>query len=1107
MNLFIAILLEAFAGDDDDDEGGEAKEEEAQEQVPPVENGEPPPDALLAAAGKVDQTTEKEPLEGVSLGCLGPDNGLRKLCRDIAEAPVFDTFIILLIIGSSVCLALDVPRLDPTSELKAKLIILNYWFTALFIIEMCLKIIAYDFISAPKAYLRSGWNWLDFIIVMISILGLLASIVPAFGRLKALRILRVLRPLRLLQRNPGMKIIITSLINTLPSVGEVSAVVVVFHIVYAIMGMMMFSGQFGSCTRTSIILRADCFEEMAPPGPPPVAIAPKAAGARLLAQQPLTLAHPLHNRTWAPPLIAALDSPPPLRTFASSPQPLDALDVLEPPSDVVEVGVQTAVAAVAAEAVSDAAAEKRRRLARGRALNARRRQMRKAAWRDPTARAEPRRGRHLKGGGGGGDDEGGEEGPVEWLNPPFGSFDNFGEAMLILYVASTGDAWEEFMWATMDVRGVDVAPERNDFSPNSIFFISWMIVGCFVALNLFVGAIVDNFTRIKAESDGSATMTPEQQQWVSAMKSSSTSPSKGARAPQWGPRKAAFWLIKTNSFDIFTMSVISLNIFGMALEYYRIEDDEPYYTYYHTFMMGFTYFYYCEFVLKFFALGFNYFADSWCQFDFFLVCMAVLDQFFLELLKQYLPIPPTMLRVMRAARVLRLLRLLKNLKGLRDLVMTLVFAFPSLLNIAALLFIVMFMYSVLGMNIFPFVQLGETLNEHDNFQSFFSSMLLLFQCLTGDGWSDLMDDAMINEDRGCDPAPDDGSPSDCGSPLAMPFFISFTIIGTFVFLNLVVAVILENFTALGNADPDLVSALDIADFKEEWTQFDPDADAQMPAKDLPALVMNLKQPLGLKESALLKEAVNPRAAALKFCLALGLRSKGGNVAFKPVLDALIQKSYDRKGVQTGAVDVPALPSPEKMDPATPAGKTAPNPNPTFVVLTPRQREMSSIFAEELLSGYISKRRTQNDGNFSPPKSTSPIKGKSEPQLFANGATPPPACAVAPNATGGSPQRGGASPAKALNPLKTDVAVANAAESSAGSPTGKAKKGPPTNRSGGQPSNRTGSPSPGGRGGKSPGARPKPSGGRGGGAPSASPPTPLPGAAPLPRPRNDGGPTA
>ena len=42
---------------------------------------------------------------------------------------------------------------------------------------------------------------------------------------------------------------------------------------------------------------------------------------------------------------------------------------------------------------------------------------------------------------------------------------------------------------------------------------------------------------------------------------------------------------------------------------------------------------------------------------------------------------------------------------------------------------------------------------------------------------------------------------DCGSRIAVPFFVSFQIIGAFVFLNLVVAVMIESFTVLG-AEPD-----------------------------------------------------------------------------------------------------------------------------------------------------------------------------------------------------------------------------------------------------------------------------------------------------------------
>ena len=48
-----------------------------------------------------------------------------------------------------------------------------------------------------------------------------------------------------------------------------------------------------------------------------------------------------------------------------------------------------------------------------------------------------------------------------------------------------------------------------------------------------------------------------------------------------------------------------------------------------------------------------------------------------------------------------------------------------------------------------------------------------------------MYDCMINEARGCDPSAPGGS--DCGTRLALPYFISYTIVATFVFINLVAA--------------------------------------------------------------------------------------------------------------------------------------------------------------------------------------------------------------------------------------------------------------------------------------------------------------------------------
>ena len=108
--------------------------------------------------------------------------------------------------------------------------------------------------------------------------------------------------------------------------------------------------------------------------------------------------------------------------------------------------------------------------------------------------------------------------PKQWQNPIFGSFDDFGSAMLLLYVLSTGDGWDQVMFYGMDTREPGFSPVRNDTSALSLYFILWMFVGSFFALNLFVGVVVDNFNRIKAVKDGSAHLTEAQAQWVDTMK-------------------------------------------------------------------------------------------------------------------------------------------------------------------------------------------------------------------------------------------------------------------------------------------------------------------------------------------------------------------------------------------------------------------------------------------------------------------------------------------------------------------------------------------------------------------------------------------------------------
>jgi hypothetical protein len=145
-----------------------------------------------------------------------------------------------------VCLAIDSPLLDEASSTAALLAHLNAVFTLCFAGELAIKVVSLGFVTnGAGSYLKQPWNVLDFCIVVNSLLVYLAALVPFFAQLKVLRILRVLRPLRLLQRDPGMKLIIMSLLKTMPSVVDVTAVVLVFHVVFAIIGMQLFSGEPG----------------------------------------------------------------------------------------------------------------------------------------------------------------------------------------------------------------------------------------------------------------------------------------------------------------------------------------------------------------------------------------------------------------------------------------------------------------------------------------------------------------------------------------------------------------------------------------------------------------------------------------------------------------------------------------------------------------------------------------------------------------------------------------------------------------------------------------------------------------------------------------------
>uniref|UniRef100_A0A672NTK9 Sodium channel protein n=1 Tax=Sinocyclocheilus grahami TaxID=75366 RepID=A0A672NTK9_SINGR len=129
---------------------------------------------------------------------------LRKTCFIIVEHNWFESFIIFMILLSSGALAFEDIYIEQRKTIKTVLEYADKVFTYIFILEMLLKWVAYGFVK----YFTNAWCWLDFLIVDVSLVSLVANALgySELTAIKSLRTLRALRPLRALSRFEGMRV-------------------------------------------------------------------------------------------------------------------------------------------------------------------------------------------------------------------------------------------------------------------------------------------------------------------------------------------------------------------------------------------------------------------------------------------------------------------------------------------------------------------------------------------------------------------------------------------------------------------------------------------------------------------------------------------------------------------------------------------------------------------------------------------------------------------------------------------------------------------------------------------------------------------------------------
>ncbi|KAI8480809.1 hypothetical protein Bbelb_414440 [Branchiostoma belcheri] len=244
---------------------------------------------------------------------------------------------------------------------------------------------------------------------------------------------------------------------------------------------------------------------------------------------------------------------------------------------------------------------------------------------------------------------------------------------------------------------------------------------------------------LPVEGDGSSAdlfMTEDQKKYMEQMKKlGSKSPSKGIPRPDNNFQGFFYDVAMTQAFEVVIMAFIMFNMLTMMMEHYGSSDQFKYIL--EKINLVFIAVFTGEMVWKMIAFGPKYFSQGWNIFDFVVVVMSIITQG-LEDVMAALPVPPTLLRVIRVARVGRILRLVKGAKGIRTLIFSLLVSLPALVNIGLLLFLIMFIYAIFGMMNFAHCERMQGLNEVINFETFFNSIILLFQVCTSAGWDGIL---------------------------------------------------------------------------------------------------------------------------------------------------------------------------------------------------------------------------------------------------------------------------------------------------------------------------------------------------------------------------------
>lgn len=243
-------------------------------------------------------------------------------------------------------------------------------------------------------------------------------------------------------------------------------------------------------------------------------------------------------------------------------------------------------------------------------------------------------------------------------------------------------------------------------------------------------------------------------------------------------------------------------------------------------------------------------------------------------------------------RVTRILKLAGKNPGLLAILETIQFSIPSLMNVATLLMLIFFMFSVLGNFMFNEVREGNSLDpSYKNFRDFHTSFILIFALSTGEDWNRVMFDVNRTPRDGCVK----GITCGADTPLGYLYFILLVLVCSHVMLNLFILVIIQQFEHYYLPKDNIITHFktDLGYFMKVWKKFTQTRYNCMKIKEnqLTDFFLELGEYGGKDDSLGFGKEFYDEGELKKNVLKMGIKSNLGFIYFNELLYRCMRRKY------------------------------------------------------------------------------------------------------------------------------------------------------------------------------------------------------------------------